>query len=137
MNELLKKLNYKDQAEIYIIHAPEEFSGYLSEFSNTVNVVQSLKGVKKLSFILFFVKTEKEIREAVPYLQKFVSGDEVVWFAFPKGTSKKYKAEISRDKGWESLRENGFDTVRAVAIDEDWSALRFRRVEFIKAMSRG
>jgi len=23
-----------------------------------------------------------------------------------------------------------------VAIDEDWSALRFRRVEFIKAMTR-
>jgi len=23
--------------------------------------------------------------------------------------------------------------VRAVAIDEDWSALRFRRVEFIKS----
>jgi hypothetical protein len=26
----------------------------------------------------------------------------------------------------------GFDTVRQVAIDDDWSALRFRRVEYIK-----
>jgi hypothetical protein len=25
---------------------------------------------------------------------------------------------------------------RSVAIDHDWSALRFRRMEFIKAMSR-
>jgi len=31
------------------------------------------------------------------------------------------------------LKALGFETVRAVAIDEDWSALRFRRVEFIKA----
>jgi hypothetical protein len=30
-----------------------------------------------------------------------------------------------------SAAEVGFDTVRQVAID-DWSALRFRRVEFIK-----
>ena len=27
----------------------------------------------------------------------------------------------------------GFETVRAVAIDEDWTGLRFRRSEFVKA----
>lgn len=26
----------------------------------------------------------------------------------------------------------GFRPIRQVAIDEDWSALRFRRVEFVK-----
>jgi aryl carrier-like protein len=30
----------------------------------------------------------------------------------------------------------GFDSVRMVAIDEDWSALRFRRVEFIKSSTK-
>jgi len=30
------------------------------------------------------------------------------------------------------IRNAGFDSVRQVAIDEDWSALRFRRVEYIK-----
>ena len=30
----------------------------------------------------------------------------------------------------------GFEPVRMVAIDEDWSAVRFRRVEFIKTMNR-
>lgn len=35
------------------------------------------------------------------------------------------------------LGGNGFEPVRAVAIDEDWSALRFRKVEFIKKMTRG
>jgi hypothetical protein len=31
------------------------------------------------------------------------------------------------------LKKLGFDTVRQVAIDEDWTALRFRRTEFIKS----
>jgi len=31
------------------------------------------------------------------------------------------------------IRDAGFDSVRAVAIDDDWSALRFRRVEFVKS----
>jgi len=34
------------------------------------------------------------------------------------------------------LGELGFEPVRLVAIDEDWSALRFRRTEFIKTLTR-
>jgi hypothetical protein len=34
------------------------------------------------------------------------------------------------------MGEAGFEPVRMVAIDEDWSALRFRRAEFIKNMTR-
>jgi hypothetical protein len=30
----------------------------------------------------------------------------------------------------------GYESVRMVAIDEDWSALRFRKVEFVKIMTR-
>ena len=35
------------------------------------------------------------------------------------------------------MRSAGFDTVRQVAIDEDWSALRFRRLEYIKPSGAG
>jgi hypothetical protein len=59
------------------------------------------------------------------------SGDALLWFAYPKGTSTKYKCDFNRDSGWDILRQSGFDTVRQVAIDEDWSALRFRRIELI------
>ncbi|HJP97497.1 MAG TPA: hypothetical protein VJ862_02935 [Rhodanobacteraceae bacterium] len=59
-------------------------------------------------------------------------GDALLWFAYPKGTSKKYACDFNRDDGWEVLRKSGFDSVRQVAIDDDWSALRFRRVEYIK-----
>jgi hypothetical protein len=34
------------------------------------------------------------------------------------------------------LGQAGFEGVRMVAIDEDWSAVRFRRVEFIKTLTR-
>jgi hypothetical protein len=68
--------------------------------------------------------------------EKQSEGDVVIWFAYPKGTSKKYKCEFNRDTGWEIFGKLGFEPVRAVAIDEDWSALRFRRVSFIKTMIR-
>jgi hypothetical protein len=69
-------------------------------------------------------------------IAKKAKGDAVVWFAYPKGTSRKYKSEINRDNEWQVLGELGFEGVRSVAIDEDWSAARFRRVEFIKTMKR-
>ena len=53
-----------------------------------------------------------------------------------KKSSKNYKCDFERDSGWDILGEHGFEPVRIVAIDEDWSALRFRRVEFIKKISR-
>jgi hypothetical protein len=54
-----------------------------------------------------------------------------LWFAYPKKTSKKYDVNIHRDKGWEALEQLGFKGVRQVAIDQDWSALRFRRQKFV------
>jgi len=37
--------------------------------------------------------------------------------------------------GWRPLGNAGFESVRMVAIEEDWSAKRYRRVEF-KSMTR-
>lgn len=53
-----------------------------------------------------------------------------------KASSKRYRCEFNRDTGWASVGATGFEPVRQVAIDEDWSALRFRRVEFIKSLTR-
>ena len=60
---------------------------------------------------------------------KLAKGDAVVWFAYPKGSSKRYKSEVNRDDSWASVGQEGFEPVRMVAIDEDWSALRVRRVD--------
>jgi hypothetical protein len=59
-------------------------------------------------------------------------GDALLWFAYPKGTSKRYQCEFNRDTGWGVIRGAGFESVRMVAIDADWSAVRFRRLNFIK-----
>jgi len=90
-------------------------------------------------FFIDFVDTDycfrarKEVDKLAASIVKIAEGDPIVWFAYPKGTSKKYKSGISRDNGWQALEQAGFETVRLVAIDADWSALRFRRTNFVKA----
>jgi hypothetical protein len=62
--------------------------------------------------------------------------DGIFWMAYPKKTSKKYRSAITRDEGWEALGDAGFEVVRMVAVDEDWSAVRFRKAAFIGKMIR-
>jgi len=129
------KLNLKDQPEILVVNAPPSFEPELAGL-RTVAVKRRPAEVKQIAFSLAFVTTQKELDALSTTIAKKAAGDAVVWFAYPKGSSKKYKCELNRDTGWKALGEAGFEPVRMVAIDEDWSAVRLRRVEFIKTLTR-
>jgi hypothetical protein len=133
---LFKKLNFKQHKEILILNHPTEFEVQLDAIKACTIVETDMKNVYEIEFILTFVKTQEEINFITPLIDKKLKGDGIVWYAYPKKTSKKYKSEINRDNGWNILGNLGFEGVRQVAIDNDWSALRFRKVEFIKIMKR-
>lgn len=134
------KLNLKDQKEIVVVNAPASFEPELKALKG-VTVRRDVKG-GDIDFWLGFVTTQKEVDTLGLQVGKKAKGDAIVWFAYPKASSKKYKSEIKymseidHASGWAVLGKAGFEPVRKVAIDEDWSALRFRRVEFIKTMKR-
>ena len=130
------KLNLKDQKQILVLNSPESFEPELKTLRR-VTVRRDLKSASELEFCLAFVTKQKEVDTLGKAIAKKAQGDAVVWFAYPKGSSKKYKSEINRDAGWQVLGDAGFEPVRMVAIDEDWSAVRFRRADFIKSLTRG
>jgi hypothetical protein len=132
---LFRKMNLKNQTEILVLNAPASFDKELKALKG-VKVLRSAAGLKAIGFAIAFVIKQAELDAAAKTLGKLAQGDAVVWFAYPKQSSKRYKSEIHRDHGWDAIGKEGFEPVRAVAIDEDWSGLRVRRVEFIKAMKR-
>jgi hypothetical protein len=135
MTPLFKKLNLKDQKSIVVLNAPASFEPELEALEG-VRIVRKLAPGARLEFGLGFAITQEELDRLSSALASAAEGDAVLWLAYPKGTSKKYKCEFNRDSGWSVLGNAGFEGVRAVAIDEDWSALRFRCVEHIKSRSR-
>lgn len=135
MTRVFDKLQLKAHKEIVVLGAPASFEPEIARLEG-VTVHRSLNGVPDVVFVLAFVKTQAELDDAVKQVTSRVKGDAMVWFAYPKGTSRRYASTINRDTGWDSLGAAGFESVRLVAIDEDWSALRFRRTEFIKALKR-
>jgi hypothetical protein len=133
MSPLFKKLNFSTQSIIHILNAPATFEPELAALDGII-VKRAVAGL--CEFAIAFVITESELNAASTSLASECAGDAMLWMAYPKGASKKYKCEFNRDSAWPVLGAAGFEPVRMVAIDEDWSALRFRRVEHIKKMAR-
>jgi hypothetical protein len=136
MSPLFKKLNFKDQQEIVIINAPESFEGELNEMQKVCAVESQFIAEKKVSFLMIFVKQQVEIDQYSKIVVDHALGDAIIWFVYPKKSSKKYKCDFDRDHGWQSLGNLGLEPVKMVALDVDWSALRFRNVTFIRTLNR-
>jgi len=130
---LFKKLNLGAHTLIHVLNAPASFAAELAALQR-VTVKRAVSG--PVGFGMAFVITQAQRDEASAKLAAASVGDAILWMVYPKGTSKKYRCEFNRDSGWATLGAAGFEPVRMVAIDEDWSALRFRRVEHIKTLTR-
>ena len=135
MPTVFAKMNLKDHKQIVVLNSPASFENELAALKG-VDIIRDLKKAKQVLFSLAFVTTQEQVDTLAPAIAGKAEGDAVVWFAYPKGSSKKYKSQINRDNGWNVLGHEGFEPVRMVAIDEDWSAVRFRRANFIKTMTR-
>lgn len=94
------------------------------------------KDISGIDFAIVFVTKQNEIDENIKKIFPKLNGDAILWFCYPKGTSKNYKCDFNRDTGWSELGKFNLEGVKQVAIDENWSALRFRKIEFIKTLTR-
>lgn len=134
MPAIFDKMDLKHQREILVVNAPASFESALAALQG-VTVLRDPSVARAVQFSLAFTTRQAEVDALAGVLAAKADGDAMLWFAYPKASSKVYRCEFNRDSGWQPLRDEGFDTVRIVALDEDWSALRFRRVEYIRKPS--
>ena len=103
----------KEQPNIVAINSPKTFDNELEEMSTKANIIKNFM-------------EEIEIEQFISAIYQKLKGDAVIWLCYPKMTSKNYKCHFNRDSGWTSLGKYNLEPVRQVAIDDDFSALRFR-----------
>jgi hypothetical protein len=133
MKTLLEKLNYKGQERIAIINAIDSFRISLSDALKDVKIDTEIDPRFPYGFVLIFVTSVSEVESLTPKAIHNLLVDGILWFCYPRKTSKNYRTDIDRDHGWKALNDSGLFGIRMVRIDEDWSALRFRNVKFIKS----
>lgn len=74
--------------------------------------------------VLVFVRTFAEAEERAGPLVAAALADELAWVAYPK--AGKLATDLNRDSLAAFMTSRGVRPVRQVAVDDTWSALRFR-----------
>ncbi len=136
MDALLKKLNFTNQSQVVLVNVPTELSALTDAFAARTSVSQQPEITAQADFLMSFVQRLEQVEQIATWIAAHTEGDAVVWMIYPKQSSKNYRCEFNRDSGWASLGEIGFEPVRMVAVNDDWAALRFRRVTFVKKLTR-
>lgn len=77
--------------------------------------------------VLLFVPNRAAFNTKLPPLLKNMGKEAILWVAYPKLTSS-LAGDLSRDVIHELAPKHGLDTVSQIAIDDDWSALRLKRI---------
>lgn len=128
--ELLKKLNYQEGDTILVLNAPEEYLERLAGLA-----VDTSPEKDTYSFIQVFLYKKKRIPDHFEEGVKNLKKGGKLWFCYAKMGSE-LKSDITRGNGWDAADIHDFVAVRQVAIDNTWSALRFKPAEDVKNMQQ-
>lgn len=118
---ILGKMKLKSGPAL-VLGLPADLKGLFSG----VEVKVDLKDISKPEQVVLFAADKASISKHFLKIRAKLTDDAVLWIAYPK-KSGKIKSDITRDNGWEDLTGNGYIPVTQVAVNEDWSALRFRK----------
>jgi hypothetical protein len=111
---LAPKLNLKPGMKLRIVGKPADVS--LAGVTAT--------GSAKAEAIIVFARTLAEVESRAGPAVDAAKDDRIAWLAYPK--AGKLDTDLNRDILWRHMLAKGIQGVRQIALDEVWSAMRFR-----------
>ncbi len=111
---LATKLNLKPGMKLKVLGRPARV--------DLDDVVASTSGAA--DGVLLFVTTLADVDAKVAPVLEAAKADRLAWVAYPK--AGQLETDLNRDVLRRRLQDRGIQPVRMVAIDDLWSAMRFR-----------
>ncbi len=119
---ILQKLQLKPGYRAIVLDAPESYQPALADVPAGVELADRLEG--EFDFIHYFVKEQATLEREAPRLKAALKPKGLLWVSYPKG--KALGTDLNRDVAAAMLRAMGLEGVAQVAIDDTWSAVRFK-----------
>jgi len=107
--------------------------GNLSLIEGLPENAQVVEGPAAATTALLFASDESALRSLLAENQNDLAKPANLWVAYPKAN----KANINRDSVWPIVAEYNMRPIGQVAIDDVWSALRFRPLKEGEAQFTG
>ncbi len=128
---LLAKLRINPLLPLYLLHAPQIMH---KELANA-DFIKRLPQKEKVRQVLFFAMDKNTLLKELPGILEVLVDDAIFWIVYPKKTGD-IRSDLGRDESWKEVYKFGWEGIASSAIDNDWTALRFRHHSLIKNLKR-
>lgn len=113
-SSLAQKLNLKQGMKVRVVDQPADVD--LGDVAITTSA--------KADGVIVFVKTLAAVDTKCGPAVEAAKEDRIAWVVYPK--AGQLGTDLNRDVLWRHLQKQGIEGVRQIAINEVWSAMRFR-----------
>ncbi len=127
---LFEKLQLADEKNLLIQGLPSSIEKQFNKLSFAKNMTPLLKN-RKIDFALVFAVSENQLNGILKDVMPSLKDGSKFWVAYPKITSK-IVTDLNRDRSWNRLTSEGYESVHRVELDHVWSAMRFVKGENLR-----
>jgi hypothetical protein len=133
MKPVARKLGLNPGMRALILASPPGYLKMLMSQADGLTASSRARGT--YSFVQVFATRLSDLHQVTQRLSKHAAPNALVWISYPKKTSR-IDSGLSRDIIREAMSGTGWRAVSIIAIDEVWSALRFRPAGQVRARLR-
>lgn len=127
MKSVAEKLGYRAGRVGWMLEAPEKLRNVIG--------LPTVAPAGDCDLILAFARDQSALTGMAATVLPIYKRGGSLWFAHPK-KSGAIRSDLSRDAGWDVVTAAGLIPVTQIALDDDWSALRFRYRDEVKLITR-
>ena len=124
---VFEKLELADEKNLLIQGLPSSIEKQFNKLSFAKNMTPLLKS-RKIDFALVFAVSENQLNGILKDVMPSLKDGSKFWVAYPKTTSK-IVTDLNRDRSWNRLTSEGYESIHRVELDHVWSAMRFEKGE--------
>jgi hypothetical protein len=117
-----QKLFIRPNYTVLLVNAPTGYKDTLGGLPKGAKVVT--KSSQPVEFIQVFAATKAEMTKLVRNVKPLLKEDGLLWLTYPK--AGQMDTDLKREVVWECGQTVGMHPVSQIAVDDVWSALRFK-----------
>ena len=133
LSPLAKKLRLAAEHHVAVLNAPDGYLGRLRP--GPTDITTELKPGQAYDAVVLFVNDADELRRFGSAAIRAARPNGLLWITYPKGGKTRAATDLPATPWWarrdvlgEMTSETGYKPVAFVAVDDNWTALRFKRV---------
>jgi len=134
ISPLAKKLQVKPGKRWLLFNAPANYLTLLEPLPEGATVSYEAKG--NFDGVQLFVKNSRELEENLKVAVPTLNPDTVFWVIYPKKNAG-IETDLAMMGSWSAPTDYGLEPVASAAVNQTWTALRFRPIGQAKVSNVG